>query len=514
MNRKRRVLQGSLVGVMQYIIQFFLQLVLAPLILSLAGQATLGVYAIFIQILGYLSLIQLGIGVSTSRSLSQAYGHNDSGVQFRTILNTARILYVASGAIYLLCAILISNFLNMFITSDPRLMDQLRISVLVMGSWTLLRSFFLVYTPALAATQELARANLANLIGSITRVVCSVLFLFSGFGLASLVAAWILAEAVTTLANSIWFLHRNPVLRCNLSIKNLEHIRTLLSMSGHGLAMGISWRLVAGSDSLVVGALQGPSAVSVYYSTQLPATFGYTLVNQIPDNASPALNELHVKFSSGDLQHVYLLLYRYTLVFSSLLAVGLLVLNKAFILLWLGPQQYAGDFMTTCLAAFAVMITITKVNQTYILVTGRMKTMTIVLLLEGGLNLLLSLALGRRLGLAGVMLGTVIAHSVTLIYSQRRTLSELKIKWTDLLHHSVGPVLMPVAAGIVVAWPLVRLVPPVSALNFAFIALALAATHLATSYIVCLDYEEKLWVRMQISGMLVGLRQFALTPKS
>lgn len=513
MNRKNRVLQGSIVAVLQYIVQFILQLALAPLILSLAGQAILGVYAIFIQILGYLSLIQLGIGVSTSRFLSQAFGRKDKGLEFRTSLNAARILYVASGIIYLLCAILISNFLNLFIQSDQRVIEQLRISVLAMGVWTMLRSFFLVYTPALAATQELARANISNLVGNLARVVCSILFLLAGFGLASLVAAWILAEAVTSLCNSIWFLNRNSNLRCSLNFHNLERMPALLRMSVHGLAMGISWRLVAGSDSLVVGALQGPSAVSVFYSTQLPTTFGYTLVNQVPDNASPALNELYVRLSSGNLRHVYLLLHRYTLVFSSLLAVGLLLLNKAFILLWLGPQQYAGDVMTVCLAAFAVMITVTKVNQTYILVTGRMRTLTLVLLLEGGLNLLLSLALGNRLGLSGVIQGTVIAHTVTLIYSQRRALCELQVSWRDFLYHSVKPVLVPVSSGVAVALPLAHLFPPTIRFNFILITSVLIVTHLGVAYFVCLHSEEKLWVNMQVTSVLSVLRHRTLSPR-
>ena len=68
-----RAASGLAASLLQYGLQIALQAILMPVVLRRAGQEALGVYAVVLQIVGYLALTDLGFGAATSRSLAQAH---------------------------------------------------------------------------------------------------------------------------------------------------------------------------------------------------------------------------------------------------------------------------------------------------------------------------------------------------------------------------------------------------------------------------------------------------------
>jgi hypothetical protein len=78
--------------------------------------------------------------------------------------------------------------------------------------------------------------------------------------------------------------------------------------------------------------------------------------------------------------------------------------------------------MTTALAALAVVGTFCNVTAKVIVVEGRIGMYVWVAVVQGLLTIGLSVWLGRRIGAAGVMVATVLAHAPSVIYLLWRSL--------------------------------------------------------------------------------------------
>ena len=93
MSRSERAGKGFVASVIQYCTQALLQVLLAPIVLRVAGQETLGAYAAIMQTLGILYLFDVVGDWSLERFLAQSTGLDDGGARFRILFPTARSLY-------------------------------------------------------------------------------------------------------------------------------------------------------------------------------------------------------------------------------------------------------------------------------------------------------------------------------------------------------------------------------------------------------------------------------------
>jgi Na+-driven multidrug efflux pump len=102
----------------------------------------------------------------------------------------------------------------------------------------------------------------------------------------------------------------------------------------------------------------------------------------------------------------------------------------------------------------------------------RHKLQAITALLNGGLNLALSLILVRRMGIAGVALGTLIPIALEAAILTPYTLGQLKADWRVLLRDAWAPALLPVLPAIATLYALQNALHPASFIALGVIAAA------------------------------------------
>ena len=446
-NRTERAVKGTLVSFLQYGTQMLLQAFLAPLVLRLAGQETLGAYALLMQVVGYLAMLDLGFSVTLNRYLAQASGLDDGGKRFRDVLSTARTFLLGSNLLIAALTVLVSFNIEVLFSLTPQIASQARLGLAVLAVWTVARTPWVVYGIGLNATQNLVAANSIGIIGNSGRLLFSLGLVFAGTGLVGLMAATVLAEALATLLSSSHFRRIFPQHRPQWGIPDRKLFKEMLSFSLQAMLISVAWRLVYYTDNIVVGYLYGAAAVSVYYTTQMPATIGFNIANRVSDNAAPAVNELYARQERVKLREVFLRLHRFNFLLVIPLAAGLALLNRELVSLWVGKGQYAGDLMSCALAAFTLLITVSHVSWTFVFASGQIRTLSWVSLFEGAANLGLSLWLGRLIGLPGVMVATVLASIPTTAYLLAVSLRGLDLGAGEFLGSCFLPSVLPVVAG-------------------------------------------------------------------
>lgn len=461
--RTSRAFNGMITSVIQYAVQSGLQIVMAPLLLRTAGQETLGAYAILAQAIGYMALVDLGFSVALSLFMAKAYGYEDQGARFRTVITIGRSFHVITNTLFSLAAIIFAFNIGRFFDLSPTVEEQARIALLLMAAWAFVRTLIDVYKSATVAVQEMAFANISLTMANIVRLISSLTLVALGFGLIGMMVGNIIGEAFNDIRNWMHFRKKHPDwMATRWGIPDTALFREMFSMGMQIFVINGANRLIMHSGNLVAGLLFGASSAAIYYSTQMPATISVLLIIQTINQASSAVNELFVKKQIVQLRSAFLRLHRFSLLIAMPIAVGIAFLLEALVTLWVGAEQFGGTALALALAIFTVQLPFTNVSNQFVIANGKIRLLSLLNLIEGLTNLTLAFILSSRFGLAGIMWATVTANLITNSYVQWRATRILELSFWEMLRSAVLPPAIIGVLGIIVLSGIRALIPPVT----------------------------------------------------
>jgi len=501
MGRAKKAAKGLITGWIQYFLNLLMQVAFVPLILMYAGQETLGAYAIITQMLGYVSLVDFGLSITTLRFLSHAYGKDDDKKEFFQIMSLSRIVLLATNILFALATLGISFWLQELFRFSPDMLEDARACMYMIAFWAIFRSPWVVYAGGLVASQRLATANIIYMVGNISRVGLSLALVLTGYGLKGLIAANIASEIISTALFIIYFHREFGRHSIGWTIRNDKLLKEVFSFSGYILIINLSSLLIFSTGNIIVGSLFGVVAASIFYSTQVPANSGYGLIQMVGKNAAPAINELYGKKDFATLKTSYLNIHKYTNMLSFPFAIGLLLLNRSFISIWAGRSQYGGDLMTGSLACLSVFICVNGVSSTYVQAKGEIKALSRLSFAEGLLNLALSLLLGSLMGMGGVLLAMLIARIPTTAYVSYKSQKDLDVSFHEYMKICViQPFCISLACGTVL-FATAYIIPPNVWVNLIVNVAVFMILYAYLSYRIAMTDEEKSRIKDWVNGL-------------
>lgn len=418
MSRSERAGKGFVASVIQYCTQALLQVLLAPIVLRVAGRETLGAYAAIMQTLGILYLFDVVGDWSLERFLAQSTGLDDGGARFRILFSTARSLYWIINGLFAVATLVFALFIGAMFHLTPVIATEARHALYVIAVWSMVRVPLMAYGTAMIATQDIAAANMISALGSALRTLASLGYVLAGGGLFGLMLAGTSAEAVSLVLYRIRFRKMNPELIPSWSMPDKKLLREMLSFGGHAAILNVGNMLCFSSGNVVAGLTGGGVAASCYYSTQMPAIMTNNMLSRLNESATPALNEL---FGRGEMDRVRAALSRLIRLQLFLVlpfSIGVLLFNRDLVTAWVGDKQYAGNVLTICLSIYCVINTIQGIALRYSYVFGWMRLLATTSILQGLACFGLGFYLSRIMGLGGIGVALVISvlPQVTILF--------------------------------------------------------------------------------------------------
>src|SRR5690349_7781918 len=111
MSRVKSALWGSISSQVSMIILMLLSIVITPLILKFLDKEAYGFYIVLIQFIGYLSMLELGLGGAISRSLAANRGEDEaSKTAVNKIVSTSFFTYSVLRTIVIVGGICLAPF--------------------------------------------------------------------------------------------------------------------------------------------------------------------------------------------------------------------------------------------------------------------------------------------------------------------------------------------------------------------------------------------------------------------
>lgn len=376
------------------------------------GNEYLGVNGLFSNILTMLSLANLGIGVSIVYSLYKPLATKDES-KIKALMNFYEKIYRMIGIVVLVLGFSLLPFLNYFMkepTTIPNI--QLIYTLFVFNSGA---SYFFIYKSSIiVADQKNYIVTRINTIFSIITTVIQIVILIitKNFILSlsfQIIVTFIQNSYIAHVANKMY-----PYIKEKNNEKLDKRERKLIFKNLYALALyNLSGAIYNGTDNIVISSFIGVNMVGIYSNYYMIISSVKNVLGQVFNSLISSIGNLNATEDDDKKYFIFNTLYFMNFWIYGFSSICLITLLNPFITLWLG-EKYLLDF----LIVFIIFIDF---------FTGGINSSSAVFKSSSGLfsygkygpiicviiNLGLSIILVKYIGVAGVLLGTLISRMAT-----------------------------------------------------------------------------------------------------
>ena len=405
--------------IINIISNFFLQFVtilsgfIVPrIILSLFGSEVNGLIGSLTQFLGYINLVEGGVGGVIVASLYRPLVEKDNK-KLSAIIVTAQNFYRKLGLILIGYSVILAVLYPLLSNSS--------FSFEYASSMTIIIAFqmFLQYVFAIPYQQLLKsdkKVYIVSLVQSLTVILNLLIFIIVSKVFPNIHILKLLAGLVFVV---------QPILLRLLS-KKYYHLdkkakedKTLLDSKWDGFAINIAYFIHTGTDITILTIFTNLVTVSVYTVHAIVTNGIRKILQAISTAVSPNIGQLYAKGDKKVLNEKFNMVeFVYFAITSGLLTIAGLLITP-FVLLYTGGVTDA-DYNQP---VFAIILIVAEflycIREPYFNLAqaaGRFKDMKFHAYVEAGINLFFSIVLVNYIGLVGVAIGTLLGNAYRTLY--------------------------------------------------------------------------------------------------
>jgi O-antigen/teichoic acid export membrane protein len=427
--------------------------VLLPFNIAHLGPSAYGLWALTVSVTWFFGVLDLGYGGALVKFIARYRALRDR-TALNEIVSTIGLLFSLLGVVTLLITAVIAWRFNAFFNVEPEQVRTGQRVLLIVGVYLSVQFAFSVFGAVVYGFQRYYRNNIVSIGTSLMVAVVNVLVFNTGHGLVTLVASTTAVRLLSLLVFA-WNARRVfPGLQIRSTLFRVARLREVTGFSIYMAVLDWSAKLNYSSDAIVIGAMLDTTAVAVWTVGQRLAQLAQRLTNQVNDALFPLVVDSDAMERPERLQAILLQSTKLSLALAVPLCVGLIVLAGPLVQRWVGAR-FSGSVLPLQLMIAVVLVRSGTASANLILKgAGRHQLLTVANATTAIINVLLSVALVRPLGLVGVALGTLIpvaGSAVFVLYPAACRRVDVSV-WRPLIH-AFWPALWPAVIMIAVLWP-------------------------------------------------------------
>ena len=410
MNRSNKTAVNSIVGLLCSLISSVLSFVLRALFIRLLGLEYAGVNTLFSDVLSILNLAELGFNNAILFRLYKTIADNDDEKTELYLTLYKRICY-SVGTIVAVAGLGCIPFLKYLIKDTPKFSEPLWSIYILILLATVITHFVNYKSILLIAKQD-------RYVTTIIQYSC--IFLRNGLQILALVLfksiyLYLFVVILTNLANGII----NGIVsnrKYKLSWRSKEKIpssekKRIFKDVGALSVYKVCRTIDATVDTFLISKFIAVSITAIYGSTMLLLNAIHELLGVFNDGMIASLGDLNASGDKKNLKSVFYETIHFTFLIYGICTATLLPLLPAFTNWWIGHSLKSGTIALILVNFYMYGIGMniaTYRNSLGIFVKGwKRPAFTAVL------NLVFSVVLINKIGIAGTILGTIISGTLT-----------------------------------------------------------------------------------------------------
>jgi O-antigen/teichoic acid export membrane protein len=358
------------------------------------------------------------------------------------IILTVVYIAVVLGSIYIWTVVMGRGF-----ESNENL-----IAIYIMVIYAIITSFTEIMKQTFMARKEIAIHQVSIFLGTVMRVVATIIVALSGKGTIELAFTYIIAETATLIVAGIFF-SRFPIKRPTKDMfkKYSKFALPVVIISSITL-------IIANIDKVFIQLFWGAEEVADYFAVYKIVTFLIVIEASVGQLLFPTYSELHAKKDKEQIKRLVVKSERYLSMTSIPIVFFMIALPYPIINILLDPKYETAVPVLQILPIWALLNIITRSYGPLLLGMDRPWLATLSSVVMVGMNVGLNLILipidikflgisGFGLGAAGAAIATVCTAVFGFIYARAMAWYLLKLKWkpTFMIKHVMAASVMVIA---------------------------------------------------------------------
>ena len=485
------LVRNTLANWVHYAVAAAAAIALTPFIIGRVGAPVYGLWLLLVQLTGYAGLLDIGMQPAVAKFLARARALGDQQ-SIRELLVTALALQAGVLGLAFMAVIAYGHWFPRWFDLAGVPPEDARAALFLAGLAAALGLPANLFGAVLKGYRRFDLAAAVGVSAQITRAAATVMTIHAGWTVMGLALSALLGNLAALVVGG--FLALREAGWPPLGARHYSW-RTLAEMTRFGLYSAVAAAgtyLAYGTDAILIGAMLNTTAVAHFGLAVNVLTVLSGIVGGFAGVLMPLASEAEAKGRTDQNLNHYLLGTRISLLIAVPPAVVFLLAGPALLSAWVGASvgQPAGMLLRILTLAHLPVIA-NSAGVPIALGAGQQRTVMLVSLCEGLVNLVLSYLLVQEMGLAGVAVGTliaaVLAHGVAwpLLLAAQLGLT-WKRYWAEALRPNVAPTA--VAAG---GFLLLRYLLPPGVGSLLFTACGIPAVYWCVSALLWFSAGER-----------------------
>ena len=387
---------------------------LSPFILHKLGDNAFSLWVLVFSLTGYYGVLDLGIRSSIVRYVARFAATRDED-NLAKFLSTSVAFYAFVSLLVLFLTGLGFFCLPSIFKIPPDLLESSRVLFVLAGVSAALSFPLGVFASVLEGLQKFSWLHISQIGVTLLRGLLIAIALTRGGGL---MAIGVITTAMTLVSYLIimWLAYRAFPLRFSSKAVDSKSFRQMLSYSAFVFMILVADKLRFQTGPILVGAMISSSAVAYFAIGSKLVEYSTSAVRSMAIVFTPMSSHLDATGDVVRLRQTLVLGSRACALVTFPLCAVIVILGRSIIEVWVGAHYLSSYLVLVILSVPRTLYLAQSPSTKILLGMGRHRTLATVLLLEGGINILLSILLSRHFGIAGVALGTAIPLTVTSVF--------------------------------------------------------------------------------------------------
>lgn len=415
-SRTKNSLRNLLTGVVGQVITVLLNFISRSIFIHFLDIEYLGLNGLFTNILTILSLAELGVGGAIVYSMYKPIAENDKDT-LKALMKLYSKIYTIIGIVIAIIGIAIAPFLDIFIKNKPKNVSNLVIIYFMFLLNTVISYFFSYKRSIITADQREYICTFYKFIFNVVKVILQIIVLIITRNFILYLAVQIFCTFMENIAISIKADKIYPFLKekDNIKLNKSEKVSIFTNIKAL-MIYKICSTMLDGTDNLIISSFIGVTWVGLLSNYTLVIGAVSLVLTQIMGAITASIGNLISVESKEKQEDIFYNMFFLSFLLYGFSSICLMILINPFITLWLGK-----NYILSGLTVFIIVLNFYIYGMQNVVWTYR-STMGLFIygkfrpLVSGIMNIILSIILGKYLGLLGVLLGTTITRLLTNVW--------------------------------------------------------------------------------------------------
>lgn len=415
--RTRKAFINSITNILSFIVIFIPNLIVRKVFLNSLGQDILGLSSLYTNIIGWLSIIEMGIGPAIIYSLYKPYANNERD-KIKSYLKFYGWIYVRLGIIIFILGIVISPFIIYFIKGDID-GNLVTISFILYLINTFITYLFSHKICILNVAQESYKITISTTITKLIIMIVQIIILKNYPSFKLFITVQIILNLLYYVWINIYILNRYPWINGKSDELDYNERKDLFKNIRAMFMHKIGGLVVNSTDNIVISTFIGLKSLSIYTNYQTIISALQSIVSNGLSGLTASIGNLLADDHNRDKAYeVHRKIFFLNFWIVSFITITLYNTLNQFIVIWMGKDNLL-DNLTVIIILINIFLSMMKSSvEQFQAGKGIYYQDRYAPICESVINLVLSLILVNHMGIKGVFLGTLVSNLTVVFWTK------------------------------------------------------------------------------------------------